>query len=75
MRSWMAGHQIRKQPQGSGLLIAPSVWHSLVLGERRNMDINPILTDLKAELNRTNQAIAAIEALGGNITVAAYLPT
>ncbi len=28
------------------------------------MDINPILTDLKAELSRITQAIAAIEALG-----------
>ena len=29
------------------------------------MDIKPILTDLKAELNRLNQAIAALESLGG----------
>ena len=32
------------------------------------MDINPILTDLKAELNRITQAIAAIEALDGTRT-------
>jgi len=32
------------------------------------MDINPILTELKAELNRINQAIAALEALDGNAT-------
>jgi hypothetical protein len=32
------------------------------------MDINPILTDLKAELNRINQAIAALESLDGTAT-------
>jgi hypothetical protein len=29
------------------------------------MDINPILTELKAELNRLDQAIAALESLDG----------
>jgi hypothetical protein len=32
------------------------------------MDIKPILTDLKAELNRLNQAIAALESLDGTAT-------
>jgi hypothetical protein len=32
------------------------------------MDIKPILTDLKAELNRLNQAIAALESLDGAAT-------
>ena len=32
------------------------------------MDIKPILTDLKAELNRLNQAIAALESLDGTVT-------
>jgi hypothetical protein len=32
------------------------------------MDINPILTDLKVELNRLNQAIAALESLNGTAT-------
>ena len=52
-------------------LIAPNLLHSLVLGERRHMDINPILTDLKAELNRVTQAIAALEILGGAATATA----
>ena len=32
------------------------------------MDINPILTDLKAERNRIDQAIAALESLDGTAT-------
>ncbi len=32
------------------------------------MDIKPILTDLKAELNRLNQVIAALESLDGTAT-------
>jgi hypothetical protein len=32
------------------------------------MDIKPILTGLKAELNRLNQAIAALESLDGTAT-------
>jgi hypothetical protein len=32
------------------------------------MDIKPILTDLKVELNRLNQAIAALESLDGTAT-------
>jgi hypothetical protein len=32
------------------------------------MDIKPILTDLKAELNRINQAIAALGSLDGTVT-------
>ena len=34
------------------------------------MDIKPILTDLKAELNRITQAIAALESLDGTATAA-----
>jgi hypothetical protein len=34
------------------------------------MDINPILTDLKAERNRIDQAIAALESLDGTATAA-----
>jgi hypothetical protein len=33
------------------------------------MDIKPILTDLKVELNRLNQAIAVLEALEGTVPV------
>ena len=36
------------------------------------MDIKPILTDLKAELNRLNQAIAALESL--DVTATATTP-
>jgi hypothetical protein len=32
------------------------------------MDINPILSELKAELNRVHQAIAALESLDGTAT-------
>jgi len=35
------------------------------------MDINSVLTDLKAELNRVTQAIAALEILGGAATATA----
>jgi hypothetical protein len=34
------------------------------------MDIKPILTDLKAERNRIDQAIAALESLDGTATAA-----
>ena len=33
------------------------------------MGINPILSELKAELRRINQAIAALESLNGTVTV------
>jgi hypothetical protein len=44
-----------------------------MLGER--MDTRTILADLKAELNRLNQAIAALEALDGTGTAAPITTT
>ena len=53
-------------PTPSDLLVRYDVVNIAVLGER--MDTRQILSDLHTELNRINQAIAALEALDGTGT-------